>query len=197
MALLQIQTTLLGPSLPSLTTLLFNRQVWGIMPVLDHKPVGQDHDDDHYGKLIDRQHKNDNDTPPVFPYIPIGSAVVVQWEYGGPWTHGMVVNVGDHNHHGRSYTIQLTTNGRCITCNRWHIKPTTVTAYAYLQPQSNKQPNITTDPLADLLNNINKNPSAYNNKQSLNSIIEVEQSNGQINNKSLQKEAEKNRTIHQ
>ena len=30
-------------------------------------PLGQDHDDDHYGKLIDSQHKNDNDTPPVFP----------------------------------------------------------------------------------------------------------------------------------
>ena len=48
------------------------------MLVLDCKPIGQDCDDDHYGKLIDRQHKNDNDTPPVFPYIPIGSAVMVQ-----------------------------------------------------------------------------------------------------------------------
>ena len=48
------------------------------MLVLDCKPVRQDHDDDHYGKLIDRQHKSYNDTPPVFPYIPIGSAVAVQ-----------------------------------------------------------------------------------------------------------------------
>ena len=37
MALLQKQTTPLGPGLPSLATLLFNRQVRGIMPVLDHK----------------------------------------------------------------------------------------------------------------------------------------------------------------
>ena len=71
------------------------------MPVLDCKPVGQDCDDDHYSKLIDRQHKNDNDTPPVFPYIPIGSAVAVQQEDGRPWTHGMVVDIGSHNHHGR------------------------------------------------------------------------------------------------
>ena len=78
MALLQIHTTPLGPGLPSPVTILFNRQVQGIMPVLDHKPIWQDHDDDHYGKLIDRQHKNDNDTPSVFSYIPIGSAVVVQ-----------------------------------------------------------------------------------------------------------------------
>ena len=48
------------------------------MPVLDPKPSRQDCDDNHYGKLMDRQHKNDNDTPPVFPYTPIGSAVVVQ-----------------------------------------------------------------------------------------------------------------------
>ena len=78
MALLQIHTTPLGPGLLSPATLLFNRQVQGIMPVLDCKPIGQDHDDDHYGKLMDRQHKNDNDTPPVFPYIHRGSAVVVQ-----------------------------------------------------------------------------------------------------------------------
>ena len=102
----------------------------------------------------------------------------------------MVAHISNHNHHGRSYTIQLTTNGKCITRNRQHINPRTVTADAYLQHQSNTQSNITTDPLADLLNNINRNPAAYNNKQSLNSVTEDEQSNGQINNKSLQQEAE-------
>ena len=45
---------------------MFNRQVQGIMPVLDHKPIGQDCDDDHHSKLVDRQGKNDNDTSPVF-----------------------------------------------------------------------------------------------------------------------------------
>ena len=57
MALVQICTTPLGPGLPSPATLLFNRQAQGIMPVLHCKPIGQDHDDDHYGKLMDRQHK--------------------------------------------------------------------------------------------------------------------------------------------
>ena len=78
MALLQIHTTSLGPGLLSLAMLLFNRQVRGIMPVLDCKPIRQDCDDDHYGKPMDRQHKNNNDTSPVFTYIPTGSAVVVQ-----------------------------------------------------------------------------------------------------------------------
>ena len=39
-ALLQICTTPLGPGLPSPVTILFNRQVQGIMPVLDCKLVG-------------------------------------------------------------------------------------------------------------------------------------------------------------
>ena len=60
----------------------------------------------------------------------MGSAVAVQHKDGGPWTHGMVVGKGNHNHHGRAYVIQLTNNGRCISRNRCHIKPTTVMADA-------------------------------------------------------------------
>ena len=78
MAILQICTTLLGQGLLSLATLMFNRQVQGIMPVLDHKPIGKDNDDEHHSKLIDRQHKNNNDASPVFASLPIGSAVVVK-----------------------------------------------------------------------------------------------------------------------
>ena len=85
------------------------------MPILDHKHIGQDQDDNHYSKLMDRQHKNDNDTPPVFPYIPTGSAVAAQQEDGRLWTPGTVVGSGNYNHHSRSYIIKLTTNGRCIT----------------------------------------------------------------------------------
>ena len=70
-----------------------------------------------------------------------------------------------------------------------HIKPTAVTADAYLQHQSNKQSHRTTDPLADLLDNINKNLGAYANKQALKSVTKNKQCNGQINNKSLQQEA--------
>ena len=77
MALLQICTTPLGQSLLSPATLMFNRQVHGIMPVLDYKPIGKDYDDKHHSKLLDRQHKNNNDALPVFASLPIGSAVVV------------------------------------------------------------------------------------------------------------------------
>ena len=78
MALLQICTMPLGQGLLSPTTLMFNRQVRGIVPVLDHKPIGQNYDDNHHNKLVDRQHKDDNDASPVFPYIPIRSAVAIQ-----------------------------------------------------------------------------------------------------------------------
>ena len=77
MALSQICTTPLGQGLPSQATLLFNQPVCGIMPVLDRKLIGGDYDDEHHSRLIDRQHKNDNDVSPIFESIPIGSAVVV------------------------------------------------------------------------------------------------------------------------
>ena len=77
------------------------------MPVVDQKPLGQDHDDNHHIKLVERQRENDNDTSPVFSNIPIGSAVAVQHEGSGLCTHRMVVGKGNHNHHGRSYVIQI------------------------------------------------------------------------------------------
>ena len=90
------------------------------MPVIDRKPIGGDNDDEHHNKLVHRQHKNDtnNDASPVFASIPKGSTVVVQQEDGGLWTHGMVIGKGDHNHHDQSYTIQITTTGRRITCQQ-------------------------------------------------------------------------------
>ena len=78
MALLQICMTPLGQGLQSPATPMFNRQVHSIMPVLDHKPIRQDCDDDHHSKLLDRQHRNNNDASPIFTSISIGLAVVVQ-----------------------------------------------------------------------------------------------------------------------
>ena len=88
------------------------------MCVLDCKPFGQVYDDDHHNKLVDRQQRNNNDASPVFACIPIGSAVVVKQEDSRPWTGGKVVGTGNHNHQDRSYIVQLTNNGRHITCNR-------------------------------------------------------------------------------
>ena len=69
------------------------------MPVLDHKPIGKDNDDECHSKLIDRQHKNNNDASLVFASLPIGSAVAVQQADGRPWTHGTIFDTGDHNYH--------------------------------------------------------------------------------------------------
>ena len=152
------------------------------MPVLDHKPVWTDCDDKHHTRLVDRQQRNNNDASPVFASLPIGSAVVVQWEDGGPWTHGTVVSTGDHNHHNQAYTIQLTTSGKQIICNRQHIKPTSVRADAYLQYHAAKQSCTRTDPLADILNNINNNPAAYTKAYIDNNDSHSAQCNQQTNN---------------
>ena len=72
MALLQRHTTPLGQGLPSPATLMFNRQVHGIMSVLDCKPIMKDCDHNHHKKLIDWQQKDKNDTSPVFACIPLG-----------------------------------------------------------------------------------------------------------------------------
>ena len=168
MVLLQICTMPLGQGLPSLATLMFSRQVCGVMPVIDQKPLIKDCDDNHHNKLIERQLKNTNDASSIFLRIPIGSAVAVQQEDGRLWTHGTIVGTGDHNQHDKSYMIQLTTNGRCITCNRCHIKPTTVAANTYIQYHSTKQQNVRADPLADILNNNTKNSAAYATIQTMN-----------------------------
>ena len=168
MLLLQICTTPLGHGLPSQATLMFNRPVHNIMPVIDCKPLVEDCDDDCHTKIVERQQKNNNDTSVTFPCIPIRSAVAVQQEDSGPWTHGTVVGIGNHNHHDKSYTIQLTTYGRHIACNRPHIKPRAVTADAYIQYQSTKQHSTMADPLAEILNNITGNPAAYVTRQATN-----------------------------
>ena len=48
------------------------------MPVLDWKPIGKDYYDEHHSRLLERQHKNNNDALPIFASFPIGSAVAVQ-----------------------------------------------------------------------------------------------------------------------
>ena len=171
MALLQIYTTPLGQGLLTLATLMFNQQVCSIMPVLDWKPIGKDYDDEHHSRLLERQHKNDNDASTIFESIPVGSAVAVQQEDGGPWTHGTVVSIGNHNHHDCTYIIQLTRNGRWITCYRQHIKPTSVTVETYLQYQTTKHSNTQTDLLEVILKCIKNNQMAYASMQTNNSDI--------------------------
>ena len=83
MVLLQICTMLLGLGLPSPATLLFNRQVSSIMPVLDHKLIKCDCDDEHHNRLVARQDKNSNDNVTILSHMPSGSTVAVQQEDGG------------------------------------------------------------------------------------------------------------------
>ena len=77
------------------------------MPISNRPSVSRDNVEEHYEVLIKRQTKDDKSqgTPKNYVSIPIGSTVVVQWEDGGPWTHGTIEVKGNHNHHDRSYYI--------------------------------------------------------------------------------------------
>ena len=57
MALFQICMMPLGQGLLSLATLMFSRQVCGIMPIIDNKPLIKDCDDDHHNKLKETTEK--------------------------------------------------------------------------------------------------------------------------------------------
>ena len=86
--------------------------------------------------------------------IPIGSTGAVQQEDRGPWTHGTIIGKGDHNHHNRSYNIEVTNTARIITHYRQHIKPIPITAEDYICYQGNKHTKI--DPLDAILDHIQK-----------------------------------------
>ena len=96
-----------------------------------------DNDDEHYKTLINRQARNDKkyDTDRNYDLFSIGSTVAVQWEDGGPWTHGTVVGRCHHNDNSRSYTVRVTKTGDIIIRNNKHIKTTPITAEQYLRDQ--------------------------------------------------------------
>ena len=125
---------------------------------MDRKPVSIDSDDEHQMKLIHRQSKNltNNDASQIFASIPIGSTVAVQQEDRELWTHEMIVEKGDHNHHKQSYNIQVTTMGRIITHNRQHIKLMSITAEEYIYYQAEKHTKRQTDPLDAILDHFKK-----------------------------------------
>ena len=99
------------------------------MPTVNRPPINPSNDDEHYEALVNRQTRNDKiyDTSRRYASFSLGSTVVVQWEDGGPCTHGTVVGRGDHNHSNRSYRIQITNTGQEVTRNGKHIKASSIT----------------------------------------------------------------------
>ena len=89
--------TPLGQGLPSPATMLLIFSIRRILPVINRPSVGIDNDQEHYGAIVKRQMKGDKgrDTPKMYVSILIVSAVVVQLEYGGPWTHSTIEGKGD------------------------------------------------------------------------------------------------------
>ena len=63
------------------------------------------------------------------------TTVGVQWEDGGPYTHGMIVEPNGSHHRGFSYTIQVTKTDRLITHNTKCKHVTTISSEHYLWEQ--------------------------------------------------------------
>ena len=61
-----------------------------------------------------------------------------------------------------------------------------MTADTYLQQQYNEQSNTKTDPLTEILNNINRNPAIYATRQTRNTNDTGGQYNDQTTNKTVQ-----------
>ena len=146
-AFLQIKSTLLGPGLPSHAMLLFNCPIRGIMPIINKPPINSNGNDEHFEALVKGQPENDknHDTSIIMLLFCKGSTIVVQWEAGGPWTHGTVVGRGYHNYNSRSYMICVTKTGWLITRNSKHIKARPTTAEQYLWNRLGKNTMDTVD----------------------------------------------------
>ena len=72
-----------------------------------------------------------------------------------------------------------------------------MTAETYLQHQANNQYKIRTDPLADLLDNLNKNPASYTSIQTADNITKGEQCSGQRNDRISSAGGKKHKAMHQ
>ena len=117
------------------------------MPVINRPPIGIDNDDEHHKVIIKTQTKNDNTKM-------LSKTVMAQHEEGGLWTHGMIKDKGNNNHHDISYHIHLTKRERLVTQNRQHIKPTQISAEQYLHEQLQKH--TRTDPLETILTQLKR-----------------------------------------
>ena len=92
-ALLQIRVTPLEPRLPIPATLLFNYQIWIVMPIINRLPINSDNHDEHYEALVNRQAKNNikYDTARNYDLFSIESTVAFQqgqWGTVDPWHSG-------------------------------------------------------------------------------------------------------------
>ena len=93
------------------------------MWVMSRLSINAYNDDDHNEALVERQRKAHKgyDTVRYYNSIPIGSTQVVQYEDGGLWTHGTILDKGDCNHNDQSCKIQVTKTGQLIIrkANMW------------------------------------------------------------------------------
>ena len=98
----------------------------------------------------------------------------------------MVIGKGNDNHHDQSYTIQITTTGRRITCNRQCIRQTSITTDYYICYQAKKHANRQTDPLDAILEHIKNNLMLYSKRTVQSNINNTQSTHDEEPKKHLQ-----------
>ena len=122
--------------LPNPTALLCNHPLKTIMPIpsrllLVQRKIKKLWNVSKKGNKKDKNH----DTPRNYDFSSTGSIIVVQWEDGGLWNHGTVVEKRHHNHDSISYTICKTRTGWLVNRNSKHVKTTQITVKQYIWSQ--------------------------------------------------------------
>ena len=110
------------------------------MPKPNRPLINTNNDDDHYETPVERKTKagKSYDTLREYYSIPVGSTEVIQRDDGGPWTHGKIIDKGDHNHNDQSYKVYMKKIGWQITRNSKHVKVTPITSKQYHGNQLSK-----------------------------------------------------------
>ena len=93
------------------------------MLILNRPSFNADNDDEHYETKVKRQANTDKKYATLrnFKPVPIGSAVAVQREDGGPWSNGIRVGKRDESHNDRSYKIYVIKTGWLTMRNRKRV----------------------------------------------------------------------------
>ena len=93
---------MIGVSIPSSATLLFNRPIRALLPKIGRAPININKDDVYYKALKSRQETYIKNTYTCkhSAFFSAGSKVGVQREDGSPWIHAVIIEGHSNDHQG-------------------------------------------------------------------------------------------------
>ena len=126
--LLQIRSTLIGPGLPSPTTLLLNQPVRDLTLKFSWPPMAFDNDESNHVTLTKRQPYTNVD----IDTCKTGYTLAIQHKERGPWTHDTIAGM-DMIATMQKFQIHLTLMGHIITRTKRQVKINPLIAEEYVR----------------------------------------------------------------